>query len=169
MKRISVIWAGLMAVLLVQAPAPSLANCEFESLPEFPGVTITSVTRETQFAPHCRVTGVIGPEIRFELLLPDDWNGKFAMGGGGGFAGTIVNWVRDVSGAVQRGYATVGTDTGHPGHALDASWALDNLERLENFGHQAVHRTAVTLGAAVLFDRSAGTPVACTAFKRNVD
>jgi len=29
---------------------------------------------------HCRVLGVIGPEINFELLLPNSWNGRFAMG-----------------------------------------------------------------------------------------
>ena len=32
---------------------------------------------------HCRVRGVIETEINFELLLPDDWNGRFLMGGGG--------------------------------------------------------------------------------------
>ena len=37
---------------------------------------------------HCRVAGVIGTEIRFSLLMPDDWNHKFLMGGGGGFVGT---------------------------------------------------------------------------------
>ena len=30
-------------------------------------------------AAHCRVNGVIGTEIRFSLLLPDTWNGKFFM------------------------------------------------------------------------------------------
>jgi len=38
----------------------------------------------------------------------------------------------------------VGTDTGHQAHSLTADWALNNLERLVNFGHVAVHRTAVT-------------------------
>ena len=33
-------------------------------------------------------TGVIGTEIKFSLLLPDDWNHKFLMGGGGGFVGS---------------------------------------------------------------------------------
>jgi feruloyl esterase len=89
------------------------------------------------------VAGVIGPEIRFELLLPKNWNGKFVMGGGGGFVGSVVN-VALAYGALQSGYATVGTDTGHEGHPLDASWALNNMERIVSFGHQAVHRTAVT-------------------------
>jgi len=117
--------------------------CNLESLPQLPDVTIMAVTHETQPAPHCKVAGVIGPEIHFELLVPEKWNGKFVMGGGGGFAGSVVNAAQDLFGALQMGYATVGTDTGHQANSLDASWALNNLERLVNFGHQAVHRTAV--------------------------
>ena len=128
------------------ANTPQETACKLESLQELPDVTITSVTQETQGAPHCKVAGVIGPEIRFELLLPEQWNGKFVMGGGGGFVGSVVN-VALMVGALQSGYATVGTDTGHQGHPLDASWALNNLERIVNFGHQAVHRTAITAKA----------------------
>ncbi|WP_163484840.1 tannase/feruloyl esterase family alpha/beta hydrolase, partial [Escherichia coli] len=36
---------------------------------------------------HCRVTGVIAPEIRFEVNLPAAWNRRFYMHGNGGFAG----------------------------------------------------------------------------------
>ena len=36
---------------------------------------------------------------------------------------------------------------GHQAHSLDASWALNNMERIVNFGHQAVHRTTVTAKA----------------------
>jgi feruloyl esterase len=89
---------------------------------------------------------VIGTETNFELLLPDTWNGKFAMGGGGGFVGSVMN-TSLMFGPLEAGYASVGTDTGHQGHPLDASWALNNLERLVSFGHQAVHRTAVTAKA----------------------
>jgi feruloyl esterase len=85
------------------------------------------------------VKGVIGGSIRFELLLPDEWNGRFAMGGGGGLVGSIQNAAR---GSVNDRFATVGTDTGHQAAGTDGSWALDNLEALVNFGHVAVHRTA---------------------------
>ena len=95
---------------------------------------------------HCRVAGVIGTEIKFSLLLPDTWNRKFLMGGGGGFVGSVVNQALEpdflANPVVNIGYATVGTDTGHPGSPLDASWALNNLERQLNFGYLAVHRTA---------------------------
>jgi hypothetical protein len=97
-------------------------------------------------AAHCRVNGVIGTEIRFSLLLPDTWNRKFMMGGGGGFVGTVQN---QAQATVNLGYATVGTDTGHQGGLTDASWALNNLERQLNYGYLAVHRTAEAAKAIV--------------------
>jgi feruloyl esterase len=132
-----------------EGPAPIMmvpAACQFESLPPLPDVRLTSVTPESVPVPHCKVAGVIGNEIGFELLLPEVWNGKFVMGGGGGFVGSIINAAL-AYGALQKGYATVGTDTGHQGSALDASWALHHFERVVNFGHAAVHRTAVTAQA----------------------
>ena len=123
-------------------------ECNRESFPQLPDVTITSVAKQSVSVAHCSVKGVIGTETHFELLLPDDWNGKFVMGGGGGFVGSVVNWSL-LYGSLQRGYATVGTDTGHQAHSLDAGWALNNLERVVSFGHQAVHRTAVNSKALI--------------------
>jgi feruloyl esterase len=123
-------------------------TCSIEAMPELPDVELTSVTEVSAPVPRCRVLGVIGTETNFELLLPDDWNGRFVMGGGGGFVGSVVNTAM-AFGPLQKGYATVGTDTGHRGSALDASWALNELERVVSFGHQAVHRTAVTAKALI--------------------
>jgi feruloyl esterase len=95
------------------------------------------------------VVGVIGTEIGFELRLPDNWNGKFVMGGGGGFAGNFMNAAQDMWNVVADGWATVATDTGHKGNNGVASWALNNLERQVNFGHQAVHRTAINSKALI--------------------
>jgi feruloyl esterase len=130
------------------AAATEGPTCSVEALRELPDVRITSVTEASAPTPHCKVMGVIGTETNFELLLPDDWNGKFVMGGGGGFVGSVVNTALGYA-PLQNGYATVGTDTGHRGSALDASWALNNLERVVGFGHQAVHRTAVTAKALI--------------------
>ena len=95
---------------------------------------------------HCAVTGVIETEINFELLLPSGWNGRFMMGGGGGYVGSVQNQALTLfahgGSPLERGYATVGTDTGHAGGTMEASWALNNPERQENFGHRAVHLTA---------------------------
>lgn len=105
-----------------------------------PDVKITGAVTVTQGPSHCKVTGVIGKEINFELLLPLNWNGVYIMGGGGGFVGSVQNMA---AGKVKEGYATSGTDTGHKTVGLgSASWALNDMERQVNFGHLAVHRTA---------------------------
>lgn len=135
-----------LALLMTIHPLRAEPVCSVAAFPSLPDVRITSVTHETAPVPNCKVAGVIGTETNFELLLPDTWNGKFVMGGGGGFVGSIVNWSL-IYGSLQAGYATVGTDTGHQANSLDASWALNNLERIVSFGHQAVHRTAVTARA----------------------
>ena len=139
---------AFLSLVFFQSPVQAEPVCKAESFPQLPDVRVTSVTEEAAPAPHCKVAGVIGTETNFELLLPAKWNGKFVMGGGAGFVGFIVNTALPY-GALQKGYATAGTDTGHRGHPLDASWALNNLERVVSFGHQAVHRTAVTAKALI--------------------
>lgn len=89
--------------------------------------------------PFCRVLARISREINFELLLPDESNGRFLMSGGGGFVGSIQNSYRD---KVNEGFATAGTDAGHKG-GEDAKWAYNNMERQLDFGRLAIHRTAV--------------------------
>ena len=77
--------------------------------------TITSATivPAAGTAPeHCLVIGRVDTEIKFELRLPTTtWNGKFYHAGGGGFVGSIP---RNPA-ALARGYAVIGTDTGHVG------------------------------------------------------
>jgi feruloyl esterase len=146
MQRITLLLAGLLLGGLVSAPpalasSPAVADCAEIANFVLPDVRIESTTRAAEPAAHCKVAGVIGPEIHFELLLPDTWNGKFLMGGGGGFVGSVQNSAL-INEPLQRGYATAGTDTGHQGGGVDASWALNNLARLVNFGHVAIHRTA---------------------------
>lgn len=102
-------------------------------------VRILEATEETEGSTYCKVVGVISKEINFELLLPKAWNGRFAMGGGGGFVGSVQNSARW---SVHQGYATSGTDTGHQGSGIKADWALHQMERQVNFGHLAIHRTA---------------------------
>lgn len=145
-RTLFLVFPIILPTTLIAENTPQHGTCNLESFTALPDVTITSVTQEDQPATHCKVAGVIGPEVHFELLLPEKWNGKFVMGGGGGFVGSVMN-TSLAFGALQAGYATVGTDTGHQGHPLSANWAHNNLERLVNFGHQAVHRTAVTAKA----------------------
>jgi feruloyl esterase len=102
---------------------------------------------------HCRAAGTIGGDIRFVVLRPDQWNGKFFMGGGGGFVGAVEN---SAEFTLAQGYATAGTDTGHQDGEMSGRWALGHPERLVNFGHVAVHRTAET--AKALIHAYYGTP-----------
>jgi Tannase and feruloyl esterase len=150
--------AFFACALLVLGVAPAFAEStnhlsvgDLQQL-RLPDVTIESVKHieaDSLKNPvaYVELKGVIGGNNRFELLLPDAWNGRFVMGGGGGFVGSVQNGARDT---VNSGCATVGTDTGHesqPGYM--AGWALTNLEAQLNFGYLAVHRTAETAKAII--------------------
>jgi feruloyl esterase len=104
--------------------------------------------------PFCRVAGVISPtsdsRIRFEVWLPlENWNGKFAGVGNGGWAGTIS--YGPLGDQLRRGYATASTNTGHeaaPGINA-ARFAYDKLEQLIDFAYRSQHETAVRAKALV--------------------
>lgn len=88
----------------------------------------------------CLIGGRI-ETINFELRLPRGWNGKIVMLGGGGFDGTIPSpdVVGSSGGMLADGYATIGTDSGHSGSVVDASWALDDPVAIENYAFRAWH------------------------------
>lgn len=95
--------------------------------------------------PHCLVHGDIEPRTgadgkpyatKFELRLPEKWNGKLLFQGGGGLNGsvrpaygTIPSRGSTATPALLRGYAVVSTDTGHQGQ--DAAFAADQQARLD--------------------------------------
>ena len=151
----SIIWvrAGISAFALVAGQSNANEACADLASFRLQDMRIKTTERVDAGTPHCKVAGVIEKEINFELLLlPDDWNGRFMMGGGGAYVGSIQNQALAYGsgpGALERGYATVGTDTGHVSSMVDGSWALNNVERQENFGHRAVHLTAVTAKAII--------------------
>ena len=155
-RRVSVYWAIVVLGAIVVTPillrAAGPADCSKLTALRWPDIKITDATAVAAATTgairvaHCRVNGVIGAEIKFSLLLPDEWNKKFFMGGGGGFVGSVQN---SAAVTVNQGYATVGTDTGHQGGGTDASWAYNNPERRANFGYLAVHRTAETAKAII--------------------
>jgi len=51
-------------------------------------ISATRVDATPDVPEHCRGFGVIPPEIRFNVNLPTEWNGRFYMHGDGGYAGT---------------------------------------------------------------------------------
>jgi feruloyl esterase len=88
--------------------------------------------------PFCRVTAVIEEEIRFELWLPDDWNGKYQQVGNGGYTGAI-NYPT-MGGALAKGYATSSSDLGHVSkNAFEADWMVGHKQRIIDFGYRAHH------------------------------
>ena len=98
--------------------------------------------RPISVAAHCRVEAVIRPtkdsEIGMQVWLPtSNWNGKFLMVGNGGWAGSLLT----PFGALNEGYATASTDSGHRGRS--GEFALGHLEKLVDFAYRAVHETAV--------------------------
>jgi hypothetical protein len=97
--------------------------------------------------PYCRVEATVDTAMHIVALLPDDWNGRFLMGGGGGYAGSVDNQYEST---VHEGYATVGTDAGHTSFALLAGWAKRNHRRVADYGHRAVHRTAEVTKALIV-------------------
>ena len=104
-------------------PATGPATPQFSQLPAF-----------------CWVAATLAPSsdsaIKIELWLPlAHWNGKFLAVGNGGLAGTITyDWL---AAALQQGYATASTDTGHAG--ANASFALGHPEKVIDFAYRAVH------------------------------
>ena len=93
---------------------------------------------------HCRVQAVLAPSpdshIEIEVWLPaENWNGKFQAVGNGGWAG-IISYPALAS-ALQEGYATASTDTGHKGG--NALFAIGHPEKLVDFAYRAVHEMTV--------------------------
>jgi len=101
----------------------------------------------------CRVAGSISPvpdsHIAFEVWLPlEAWNGKLVAVGNGGYSGEI--WFPFMARPLAGGYAAAGTDTGHQGSAMDASFALKHPERVVDFGSRAVHELTLKSKAIVV-------------------
>ena len=98
--------------------------------------------------PFCRVAGVIKPtgesQIRFEVWLPlQNWNGRFAGVGNGGWAGNIS--YSALAEQIRRAYASASTNTGHeaaPGFNA-ARFAFEHPEQLIDFAYRAHHETAL--------------------------
>ncbi len=109
--------------------------------------------------PFCRVEGFSHPtsdsHIGFEVWLPlaKNWNGRFLALGNPGFIGSIG--YGGLANALRRGYVTASTDTGHVG--ADYDWAAGHPEKLIDWGHRAVHETAVV--AKRVIQEFYGTPV----------
>ena len=121
-----------------------------ESLAAFKGDDVTSlqarVVAATADTPaHCRVLGVIAPEVAFEVNLPERWNQRFYMTGNGGLAGDALDGPTnaDRTGALTNGFVHARTNTGHDARQEPSgSFVLSNPQKAIDYAYRAVHVTA---------------------------
>src|SRR5687767_4898514 len=94
---------------------------------------------------HCRVTGVIAPEVAFEISLPDRWNRRFYMTGNGGLAGDALDGPAnaDRTAGLSNGFVHARTNTGHDSRKEPSgSFILSNPQKAIDYAYRAVHVTA---------------------------
>ena len=136
---------------------PNLRIARAEDVPagqlpaENPGrAALTGAARSRAVLPaQCLVEGTVAPRpgvggattgIGFQLRLPNPWNGRLLVQGGGGVDGVVNDALGaiPVSGAtalpaLNRGYAVLSTDSGHQGRdSSDSSFATDQQARLDH-------------------------------------
>jgi feruloyl esterase len=159
-----IIRSMLLAVALVCA-TPVAASCDVLARQRFSKVTILAaetvragdfrtpahfgpVPPSTALPAYCRVravaTPVPGSRIGFELWLPvQNWNGRLKMFGNGGYSSALP--YGQLAAGLEGGYAVTATDTGHQGD--DPDFAVGLPESITDWGHRAVHQTAVNAKA----------------------
>lgn len=117
---------------------------------------------------HCDLIGVmqerVGVDgqdyaIRFHLRLPDNWNGRFLMQGGGGTNGELGDAVGRLAGAPEpalaQGYAVLSQDSGHdnerntlPHRNGATAFGFDPQARAD-FGGDSLEKTVLAARAAL--------------------
>lgn len=100
--------------------------------------TATTVAATATEPLYCKVNATIAPQLHLELRLPQQWNGKLYYEGGGGYNGSIPALGGGNLRALQQGYATVNSDSGHSGSGLSAAFALNDPVAAELFGSLSV-------------------------------
>jgi feruloyl esterase len=115
---------------------------------EIASITATVVAAAANVPAHCRVSGVLSPEIAFEVSLPAKWNGRFYMIGNGGHAGESLEdpgRVAQRNQALSLGFAFAQTNTGHDSRKEPgASFVMSNPQKADDYAFRAVHLTAST-------------------------
>ena len=92
----------------------------------------------------CRVTGLIQPEIQFEVALPSSWHGRLLMIGNGGFAGEDLNLPARQQARNQvaaAGFVFTHTNTGHEAAGEAPGAFAMNKQQLLDYAFRAVHVT----------------------------
>jgi feruloyl esterase len=111
-------------------------------------ITANKIPADAAAPSYCRVTGLLSPEIAFEVSLPDKWNGRFYMIGNGGHAGEAMNdpgRVAQRNEALKLGFAFAQTNTGHDASKEPGgTFVMSNPQKAIDYAYRAVHLTATT-------------------------
>jgi Tannase and feruloyl esterase len=111
-------------------------------------ITAVAIPATDASPAYCRVSGLLNPEIAFEVSLPAKWNGRFYMIGNGGFAGDALDnpgRVQQRNEALKLGFAFAQTNTGHDSRKEPgATFVLSNPQKAIDYAYRAVHLTAKT-------------------------
>ena len=95
----------------------------------------------------CRVGATLTPsadsDIKLEVWLPANWNGKLEADGNGGWAGAIS--YAAMAEALSHGYAAVSTDTGHKGS--NGAFITGHPEKFTDFAWRSEHLMTVAAKA----------------------
>jgi feruloyl esterase len=146
-------FADLKTVLVDYSKADLEPGKTCEALSKFKSRGILQITAATipaaaSVPAYCRVTGLLDPEIAFEVSLPAKWNGRFYMFGNGGHAGEALDEPMRTSqrdAALQVGFAVAQTNTGHDSRKEPgATFVLSNPQKAIDYAYRAVHLTVTT-------------------------
>ncbi|NLT65789.1 MAG: tannase/feruloyl esterase family alpha/beta hydrolase [Acidobacteria bacterium] len=111
-------------------------------------ISAVEVPATSALPAYCRVTGLLSPEIAFEVTLPAKWNSRFYMIGNGGHAGEALDDPMRVSQrdqALALGFAVAQTNTGHDARKEPgATFVMSNPQKAIDYAYRAVHLTATT-------------------------
>jgi feruloyl esterase len=149
-------FADLKSALVNYSQSDSEPHKACEAMGKFKSKDIAQITAAMMPAAapvpaYCRVTGLLSPEIAFEVSLPAKWNGRFYMIGNGGLAGESMEdpgRVAQRNGALQLGFAFAQTNTGHDARKEPSgTFVLNNPQKAIDYAWRAVHLTALTTRA----------------------
>jgi feruloyl esterase len=151
---------------LAFANVSAAADCSTSALSalKIPSMTVSSATVVPAVAPnpeYCDVKGSLATSgegagagsANFEIMLPQNWNGKFIFNGVGGLAGVLNSSANPADRAefLPKGYASAITDTGHL--VANPTWeytapGTPDMPKVVDYFFRAVHE--VTLASKQL-------------------
>ncbi len=146
-------FADLKSALVDYSKADVQPRKDCEALSAFKAkdiakITATMIPADGTVPAHCRVTGLLAPEIAFEVSLPAKWNSRFYMIGNGGHAGEALNdagRVAQRNEALKFGFAFAQTNTGHDAaREPGGTFVMSNPQKATDYAYRAVHLTATT-------------------------